>query len=115
MNLQIRSYVDRHGTSPFDQWFDQLDRAAAAAVGVVLYRMEAGNLRDTKSVGGGVLERRIHHGPGYRVHFARDGERLIVLLGGGGKRRQEEDIAAAKEAWLDYRSRRAGNRRSQEG
>lgn len=115
MSLETRSYIDPLGRSPFDQWFGRLDPTAAAAVTVALYRMAAGNPGDVKSVGGGVLERRIHHGPGYRVYFARDGERLIVLLGGGTKRRQEDDIAAAQDAWWDYRSRRrAGGSGTQE-
>ncbi len=31
--------------------------------------METGNLSNVKGVGGGVLECRIHFGPGYRVYW----------------------------------------------
>ena len=44
-----------------------------------------------------MLEYRINFGPGYRVYFGRDGERLVILLTGGTKKRQQRDIAAAIE------------------
>ena len=67
--------------------------------------MEQGNLGDTKSVGEGVLERRIPFGPGYRIYFGRDGVTLIILLGGGTKRRQSRDIEEARVLWGEYRAR----------
>ena len=70
-----------------------------------MQRMTAGNLSDTKSVGYGVLERRIDWGPGYRMYFGRDGSTIIILLGGGTKRRQQDDIAAAQARWADYKRR----------
>src|SRR5262249_33147844 len=54
--------------------------------------MEHGNLSNVKSVGEGALEYRIDFGPGYRVYFGRDGERLVILLTGGTKKRQQRDI-----------------------
>jgi hypothetical protein len=46
-----------------------------------------------KGVGGGVLEYKIDFGPGYRICFGRDGDRLVILIGGGSKSRQSKDIA----------------------
>ncbi len=68
--------------------------------------METGNLSNVKSVGGGVQECRIHTGPGYRVYFGRDGDRLVVLLGGGTKTRQQQDIDDARALWQDYKRRK---------
>jgi putative addiction module killer protein len=39
---------------------------------------------------------RIHHGPGFRVYFVRDGASVYVLLCGGDKSSQRRDIARAK-------------------
>ena len=104
--IEIREYVDPWGRSPFGRWFDDLDSAAAIRVRTALARMEAGNLSNVKGVGGGVLEFRLHFGPGYRVYFGRDGDTLIVLLGGGTKVRQQRDIENARELWQDYRRRK---------
>ena len=49
-----------------------------------------------KGVGAGVFEFRIDFGPGYRIYFGKDGDRLVILLAGGTKKHQDADIAAAK-------------------
>jgi putative addiction module killer protein len=41
--------------------------------------MRLGNLGNCKRVGDGVVERRIDSGPGYRIYFGRDGDKLILL------------------------------------
>ncbi len=68
--------------------------------------MTLGNLSNVKPVGEGVLEYKIHFGPGYRIYFGRDGKELVILLAGGTKKRQANDIKIAKERWADYKRRR---------
>jgi putative addiction module killer protein len=68
--------------------------------------MAQGNLSNAKSVGGGIQEYRIDFGPGYRIYFGRDGERLVILLGGGTKKRQQDDIHRAQHLWADYKQRK---------
>jgi len=68
--------------------------------------MKLGNFGDVKPVGGGVSERRIDHGPGYRIYFGRDGAKLVILLGGGTKKRQQQDIQSAHQAWTGYKRRK---------
>lgn len=104
--LRVAEYVDEEGRSAYASWFDSLNAPAAAKVAAALYQFAAGNLSNVKSVGSGVLERRIDFGPGYRIYFGRDGAALVVLLGGSAKQRQAEAISAAKERWSDYRRRR---------
>ena len=106
MVIEVREYIDEEGRSPFGRWFDGLNASAAAKVRTALARMELGNLSNVKSVGGGLLEYRIQSGPGFRVYFGREGERIIILLGGGTKRRQQHDIRRAKLLWEDYRERK---------
>lgn len=101
VDYEIREYVE-DDVSPFAEWFGKLDAVAAARVDRYVRRMEQGNFGDSKSVGDGVQELRISFGPGYRVYYGRDGEKLIILLGGGTKRRQSRDIAAAQARWARY-------------
>jgi putative addiction module killer protein len=69
-------------------------------------QIEQGNLSNAKRVGSGVHEYRIDFGPGDRVYFGRDGDRLVILLGGGTKKRQEKDIRVAQAYWADYKRRK---------
>lgn len=50
-----------------------------------------------------MFELRLDFGPGYRVYYGRDGEKVIILLGGGSKRRQAADIATTVERWKRYK------------
>jgi putative addiction module killer protein len=68
--------------------------------------MEHGNFSAAKAVGSGVSEVRLDFGPGYRVYFGKDGERLVILLGGGTKRRQQADIDEAHTLWAEYKNRK---------
>ena len=104
--IEVREYIDEQGRSPFGRWFDGLNAGAAARVRTALARMESGNLSNLQTVGGGLLEHRIHTGPGYRIYLGREGERLIILFGGGTKRRQRQDIQRARTLWEDYRDRK---------
>ena len=104
--LHVREYIDAAGRSPFTKWLRALNVQAAAKVTTALERIVEGNLSNVKAVGGGVLEYKVDFGPGYRIYFGRDGERLVILLAGGVKKRQQEDIRRAKTNWEDYRSRK---------
>ena len=66
--------------------------------------MEQGNFASSKSVGAGVSELRLDFGPGYRIYFGREGERLVILLGGGTKSRQQADIKNAQALWQEYKN-----------
>ncbi|MGO9895561.1 MAG: type II toxin-antitoxin system RelE/ParE family toxin [Bryobacteraceae bacterium] len=104
--MEIRGYIDENGNKRFAQWLEGLDAAAAAKVTIALARMEQGNLAKVKAVGSGVFEYKIDFGPGYRIYFGKDGDRLVVLIGGGTKKRQPQDIAAAQECWAAFKRRK---------
>jgi putative addiction module killer protein len=104
--MELRHYTTEDGSSPFADWFAGLDPESAAKITVVLARFERGLFGDCEPVGEGVLEHRLHWGPGYRVYFARDGLTLILLLTGGTKRRQGKDIETAKALWTAYKRRK---------
>lgn len=103
---EIQDYTTPEGKDPFKDWASSLtDRMARARVLARVQRMAAGNFGDCKPVDGGVWELRIDHGPGYRVYYARAGNRLILLLIGGDKRKQQADIATAIDYWQDWQRR----------
>ena len=104
--VEVREYLDRGGRSPFAAWSDRLNREAAAKVAAALARIQQGNFSNAKSVGAGVYEYRIDFGPGYRIYFGKDGDRLVILVGGGTKKRQQEDIKTALVRWQDYKQRK---------
>ena len=68
--------------------------------------MENGNFSNVKPVGLGVREYKLDFGPGYRIYFGKDGDRLVILLGGGTKKRQSRDIDVAQEHWKSYKARK---------
>jgi putative addiction module killer protein len=84
-------------TEEFDAWLRALrDPLGKARILARLRSVEAGNLGDCAAVGDGVLEMRVHVGPGYRVYFTRRGRSLYLLLCGGDKRSQARDIREAR-------------------
>jgi putative addiction module killer protein len=104
--IELRGYIDEKGNKRFALWLESLDAAAAAKVTIALTRMEQGNLSNAKGVGAGVYEYKIDFGPGYRIYFGRDGDRIVILIGGGTKKRQSKDIQAAQQCWADYKRRK---------
>jgi putative addiction module killer protein len=86
--LQAASFVD---------WLEAVaDPVAVARVVARIRRAEGGALGDWKSLGNGLSEMRIDHGPGYRLYFARRAARTIVMLAGGVKDTQARDIRIAR-------------------
>ncbi len=104
--IEVLEYVAADGSSPYRKWFNSLKAQAAAKVAIAITRIGQGNLSNTKSVRAGLHECRIDFGPGYRIYFGRDGNRLVILLGGGTKKRQQEDIRRAQALWVDYKRRK---------
>jgi putative addiction module killer protein len=103
--IRVLEYLDPGGRSPYAAWFNGLNAPAAAKVAAALYQLAAGNFSNVKGVGGGVFERTINFGPGYRIYFGKDGQAVVILLGGGTKQRQQQAIEIARERWQAYRRR----------
>lgn len=105
--LRLVFYRDGRGREPFAEWHARLaDRRAQATILARLNRLRAGNFGVCEPVGGGVLELKIDHGPGYRVYLGRDGPTVVVLLCGGDKSTQRKDIRTAKRYWEHYQEAR---------
>jgi len=104
--VAVLEYLDPSGRSPYAEWFDGLNAQAAGKVVVAATRLGQGNFSNVKGVGEGVFEQKIEFGPGYRVYFGKDGDRIVILLGGGTKKRQQRDIRDAISCWQDYKRRK---------
>ena len=92
-------------SATFRRWIGGLrDRAAVARINARLRKISLGHIGDTAPVGNGVFEVRIHHGPGYRLYFLREGARIVMLCG-GDKGSQRRDIARADRLAADWRGR----------
>lgn len=92
-------------SATFDRWQRKLkDRQAAARVAIRIDRLAMGNPGDVKPVGHGVSELRINYGPGYRIYYLREGDRVILLLCGGDKSTQAADIQTAHQIAEEWRA-----------
>ncbi|MFA0996792.1 MULTISPECIES: type II toxin-antitoxin system RelE/ParE family toxin [Pseudomonas syringae group] len=62
-------------------------------------RAVPGHFGVTEPMGDGVFEMKLDFGPGFRVYYAIEGQKVLFLLGGGLKDKQQNDIDQAKELW----------------
>ena len=96
--------IDVRQTEHFADWLDNLrDGVAVKAIRRRIARVQIGLFGDTKSVGDGVVELRVDHGPGYRVYFVRHGDVVVLLLCGGDKKSQQRDIMRAKALAVEWK------------
>ncbi len=90
------SMVEIRKTNVFAKWLDGLrDIHARARILARIERLAFGNPGDVKPIGDGVSELRIHYGPGYRVYYKKQGQKILILLAGGNKNTQLKDIKIA--------------------
>jgi putative addiction module killer protein len=96
-------YREPVGNEPFSDWLNRLrDATTRRRILQRLLRVESGHYGDYKPVGDGVNELRLFFGPGYRIYFGEDGDKLVVLLNGGDKDSQGRDIQQAQRFWQEY-------------
>jgi putative addiction module killer protein len=73
--------------------------------------MRGGNFSDSKPVGSGASENRIDFGPGFRIYYGVDGEKIILLCGGDKSTQERTDIETAIDFWTDYKERKKNEER----
>src|SRR5580704_13008995 len=101
----VLSYKTLSGTSPFREWRDSFsDEDVVVAIYARATRFSTGNFGDSKPIGDGVSESRIHLGPGYRIYYGILGDDVIMLCG-GDKSTQDADTTSARAYWKDYKER----------
>ncbi len=101
---ELEFYRTQNGRTPFTEWFETIrDQKTRTSIRKRLQRLEEGNFGDFSSVGEGIYELRLHFGPGIRIYFGVESNRIIVVLCGGDKSSQQRDIERAKFYWLEYK------------
>jgi putative addiction module killer protein len=108
MLYTTQRYQDADGKVPYTEWIIKLrkkDPRAASKIDTRVDRAESGNFGDYRFEREGVWELKIDYGPGYRVYYALDGDRIILLLIGGDKSSQKQDLAKAVKFWRKYQTR----------
>ena len=91
-------------TDEFDAWLRKLkDRQGKLRILERIDRLANGNPGHVKPVGQGVSELRLTYGPGYRVYYLQEADRLILLLCGGDKSTQQKDIDKAHRLADEWR------------
>jgi len=84
-------------TEIFKDWLNGLkEKQTRKRIYGCIHNAENGHFGDSKSVGNGVYEMRIHYGPGYRLYYFQHDKQLYWLLLGGDKSTQADDIKLAK-------------------
>ena len=105
-SYETKFYKTEQGETPFTQYLSKLrDMRAALKIATRINRAQTGNFGDHKSVGDGLWEMRIDYGPGYRVYYCFEGDRLVLLLCAGDKRTQPRDIETAGKYKADFERR----------
>jgi putative addiction module killer protein len=99
--FDIEYYETDTGKCPYLEWEGKLTMELRAQIRKRLNRVRLGNFGDINHIEGSVFELRIHTGAGYRIYYAKKGNKIIILLCAGSKRSQDRDIAKAKKYWQD--------------
>jgi putative addiction module killer protein len=107
---KAKEYETKDGDTPFKNWLIGLaDARAKAKITKAITQMESGNFGDHKSItdGNGLYERRLNYGPGYRIYYITEGDKLIIIFAGSDKSDQQNAIDSAKIYHADFKARKS--------
>ncbi len=102
---EVIFFEDRKHKKPFIEWLDDLDTATRGRINQRILRLSLGNYGDFKTLQEGISELRFTFGAGYRIYFAEDGNKIVILLTGGDKKTQTKDIKKAISYWKEYKEK----------
>jgi putative addiction module killer protein len=102
---EVLDYKTALGALPFKEWRGRIsDDATRIAIDVRIARFRGGNFGNSRSLGGGLFENKIDFGPGYRIYYATDGNKILLLCA-GDKSSQDIDLKRAEKYLEDYKKR----------
>lgn len=94
------------GKAPYTDWINSIkDPINRARIRRRIDRLEQDHYGDFKALGDGIMELRLHFGPGYRIYFAEYDDVIVILLCGGDKSSQKKDVKIAKEYWRELQEK----------
>lgn len=88
------TYLHIQTAGPLPQWYSSLSDEHKGDPGAD-QKMEEGSFGDSKPVGDGIFEARIHVGAGWRIYYIVVGNELILLMHGGTKRTEKRNTETA--------------------
>ena len=103
----VERYRTRDGKVPFEEWITRMRRKDPETVLRILMHINRAikhNFGDYKYLREGVWEMRIDSGPGYRIYFAVEHQKVLLLLIGGDKKSQKQDVKQAVDFLKDHLS-----------
>ena len=104
---KLKIYDTIKGKQPYLDWLKTLrDVSTIARIRARIDRIEDGILGNYRALGTGLFEFKFDFGSGYRIYFALDGDKIILLLMGGDKSSQRRDIEKARQYLTDYLMRK---------
>ncbi|EKI0252445.1 type II toxin-antitoxin system RelE/ParE family toxin [Enterobacter asburiae] len=101
----VERYRTRDGKIPFEEWVAKMRRKDPELAFRILLRIdraEKGNFGDYRYLREGVWELKIDCGPGYRIYFAVQHRKILLLLIGGDKKSQKADVKLAIDYWNEH-------------
>ena len=103
---EIEYYVSNGKEPFFERFFKIRDTTTRTKIIKSINRMKFDNFGDSRPVGNGVSELRLHYGPGYRVYYAKIDKATILIIYLGDKSTQSDDIKYAKRCLSQYKKDR---------
>ena len=103
---EVEIYTTKSGKKPFLDWFEKLDCKNQVKITARLERIEVGHYGDFKKLKDSINELRFFTGSGYRIYFAEESDKIIILLTGGDKSTQNKDIKTATVYYQEYTERK---------
>ena len=93
-----------NGSAPVIDWLNSLDNTIRKRIIQRILRIEEGNFGDYKKISNEISELRFSFGKGYRIYYAENKNKIILLISGGDKSTQSNDIKKAHEFFNKWRS-----------
>lgn len=104
---EVEHLLSANGVDIYQAWLDSVrDIRTKARITARVDRASLGHFGVTEPIGDGVFEMKLDFGPGYRLYYALEDQKVIFLLGGGSKDRQQNDINQAKALWITHKVKR---------